>query len=100
MLVGQLGFLILVNIVFGFAIPNIDNAAHLGGLATGLWLGTIVPPTGVATVALLWQPSAGTAARVATSRGMCPSWRSEWSRWPSSSGSSSGRRGSSPSGEG
>ena len=39
---GQLGMLILVNIVFGFAIPNIDNAAHLGGLATGLWIGAVV----------------------------------------------------------
>ena len=66
MLVGQLGFLILVNIVFGLAIPNIDNAAHLGGLATGLWIGTVWPPTRVSTVALLWQPAGSTAARIAT----------------------------------
>ena len=42
-LVGQLGMLILINIVFGFAIPGIDNAAHLGGLAAGLWLGALMP---------------------------------------------------------
>ena len=43
----QLGVLILINIVFGFASGgSIDNAAHLGGLAAGVWLGALVPPTG------------------------------------------------------
>ena len=60
MLVGQLGMLILINIGFGFVIPNIDNAAHIGGLATGLWIGALIPPTRVRTLASLWQ-RAGTA---------------------------------------
>lgn len=55
MLVRQLGMLILINIAFGFALPGIDNAAHLGGLAAGLWLGAVLPPTRVQTLASLWQ---------------------------------------------
>ncbi len=54
-LVSQLGMLILINIAFGFAVTGIDNAAHLGGLAAGLWLGTIIPPSRVQTMASLWQ---------------------------------------------
>jgi hypothetical protein len=55
MLVQQLGILILINIAFGFAVTGIDNAAHLGGLAAGLWLGAMIPPTRVPTMASLWQ---------------------------------------------
>lgn len=54
-LVNQLGLLIVINIVFGFAVPNIDNAAHLGGLAFGAFLGALVPPGRVQTMATLWQ---------------------------------------------
>ena len=54
MLVQQLGFLILINIVFGFAIPNIDNAAHIGGLLTGLWIGALWAPNRV-QVSSYWQ---------------------------------------------
>lgn len=69
-LVSQLGFLIVLNILFGFAMTGIDNAAHLGGLAAGLWLGALIPPTRVPTMASLWQRpgEAGTShlARVPT----------------------------------
>ncbi len=54
-LISQLGMLILINIAFGFAVQGIDNAAHLGGLAAGLWLGAMLPPTRVQTMASLWQ---------------------------------------------
>jgi membrane associated rhomboid family serine protease len=54
-LVQQLGGLILINILFGFALPGIDNAAHLGGLATGLWLGALLVPTHVQTATARWQ---------------------------------------------
>ena len=47
--------LILINIAFGFAVSGIDNAAHLGGLAAGLFLGAVVPPTRVPTMSSLWQ---------------------------------------------
>jgi hypothetical protein len=65
-IVSQLMFLVVINIVFGFASNGtIDNAAHLGGLAAGLWIGALVPPTGVPTMSSLWQrapdPKAGGA---------------------------------------
>ena len=70
-LVSQLGMLIVINIGFGFAFPGIDNAAHLGGLAAGAFLGAVIPPTAVQTLASLWQRvgEAGTAhvARVPVS---------------------------------
>ena len=82
MLVQQLGFLILINILFGFAIPNIDNAAHIGGLLTGLWIGALWPPTNIETTSSLWSSRSS-------------SWAWSRSRW--SSASRSGRRGSWPS---
>jgi rhomboid protease GluP len=72
-LVSQLGVLILINIVFGFASGAgdtgllIDNAAHLGGLAAGLWLGAILPPTRVPTLSSLWVRG-GVAGAAATGR--------------------------------
>ena len=67
--VSQLMFLVIINIVFGFASGgSIDNAAHLGGLAAGLWLGALIPPTGVPTMSSLWHkpgetPGGGRAGR-------------------------------------
>lgn len=55
-IVSQLMFLVVINIVFGFASGgSIDNAAHLGGLAAGLWLGALVPPPRVPTMSAMWQ---------------------------------------------
>ena len=52
----QLTVLVLINVAFGFASGgSIDNAAHLGGLAAGLWLGALVPPTAVPTLSSLWH---------------------------------------------
>jgi rhomboid protease GluP len=34
---------ILINLVIGFSIPSIDNAAHIGGLLTGALLVFVVP---------------------------------------------------------
>ena len=34
------------NLFFGFISPHIDNSAHLGGLATGLLLGSLLPIAG------------------------------------------------------
>ena len=61
MLVRQVGMLVVVNILFGFAIPGIDNAAHIGGLVTGLWIGTMLPPSRVQTASSLWQRMRETA---------------------------------------
>jgi membrane associated rhomboid family serine protease len=52
----QIFVLILINLAIGLsgALP-IDNFAHLGGLAAGLWLGLIIPPGRVPTLAAMWQ---------------------------------------------
>ena len=70
-IVGQIGMLILINLAFGFASGgNIDNAAHVGGLVDGLWLGALILPTGVPTLSSLWQrPSAGPTPSAARTPG-------------------------------
>ncbi len=42
-IVQQLLFWIVVNIFIGFTVPQIDMAAHIGGLLTGLLLGATLP---------------------------------------------------------
>ncbi len=64
-LTGQIGMLIGLNLVLGFSIPNIDNAAHIGGLLAGAWLGFVLVPRG-ATLSSFWQrPGAQVAAPTA-----------------------------------
>jgi membrane associated rhomboid family serine protease len=59
-LTSQIGILIVINLVIGFAGAfAIDNAAHIGGLLVGLWLGFIIPPRGAATLASFWSKPAG-----------------------------------------
>ena len=66
MFLGQIGGLIMINLVIGFVIPNIDNLAHLGGLAAGFWLGFLIPPGRVPTLGTMWQrpASAGDASPI------------------------------------
>lgn len=61
MFLGQIGGLIMINLVIGFLIPNIDNLAHLGGLAAGFWLGFLIPPGRVPTLGSMWQRPEGAA---------------------------------------
>ena len=71
--VSQLMFLVIINIVFGFASGgSIDNAAHLGGLAAGLWLGALIPPTGVPTMSSLWHLPG--ESRAAVGRATAPAY--------------------------
>ncbi|HUG31206.1 MAG TPA: rhomboid family intramembrane serine protease [Candidatus Limnocylindria bacterium] len=59
-LVPQLGFFVILNLAFGFfAGGMIDNAAHVGGLVAGLWLGFLVPPGKVPTLRSAWQHPRG-----------------------------------------
>ena len=41
---GNVAILLVINLVFGFTIPNINNIAHLGGLAAGFLLGFALAP--------------------------------------------------------
>jgi membrane associated rhomboid family serine protease len=55
-LVGQIGTLIVINLAFGFLAGGvIDNAAHIGGLLAGLWLGFLFVPGRVRTLRNMWQ---------------------------------------------
>ena len=58
-IVPQLGLFVVINLIFGFVSQagglNIDNAAHIGGLLAGLWLGVVVPPGKVATLRAAMQ---------------------------------------------
>ena len=55
-MVPQLGSIVVINLVLGFAAGGaIDNAAHIGGLLSGLWLGLVVPPGRARTLRGMWQ---------------------------------------------
>jgi len=58
MVTRQIGMLIVINLVIGFGIgsvASIDNAAHVGGLIAGAWLGFLIVPRGTATLRSLWR---------------------------------------------
>jgi membrane associated rhomboid family serine protease len=65
-IVPQLGMFVLINLIFGFVSSaggvRIDNAAHVGGLIAGLWLGFVVPPGKVPTLQAAWQHPRGKPA--------------------------------------
>jgi hypothetical protein len=66
-LTGQIVMLIVINLVIGFGAggvfgAQIDNAAHIGGLIAGAWLGLTVVPRGMSTLASFWSaPESGSA---------------------------------------
>ena len=56
----QIGLIILVNLAFGFvAAGQIDNAAHIGGLLAGIWLGLLISPDRVETLGSKWRLPGG-----------------------------------------
>ncbi len=55
----QIGLLIVINLVIGFTVPNIDNAAHIGGLLAGAVLGFLLVPQGALLGSFWSRPSTG-----------------------------------------
>jgi membrane associated rhomboid family serine protease len=51
----QIGLLIGVNLLIGLTVPRIDNAAHLGGLVAGAWLGFVLVPRGATMLSSFWS---------------------------------------------
>ncbi len=66
MLITNLAPLIVINLAFGFLFPGIDNAAHIGGLLAGFWLGYLFVPENVPTLARMWHGAGTSDRRVAT----------------------------------
>jgi membrane associated rhomboid family serine protease len=59
-LVGQIGTLLVINLAFGFAVGSqIDNFAHIGGLATGALLGLAFVPGRARTLRSFWTSASG-----------------------------------------
>ena len=58
-MLGQIGSLLVINLAFTFFIPGISITGHLGGLAVGLVLGWILPPSPAFTLAGQWQAASG-----------------------------------------
>jgi len=63
----QIGVLIVLNLAIGFSgFFNVDNYAHVGGLVAGMWLGLVLPPIQVQTLASVWQAPRGAGSRTRT----------------------------------
>ena len=79
---GQLGGLVIINLLFGFLDPGHRQLAHIGGLVTGLAAGLLFVPTPRAHAALvLGAPRrdardrrAGLRRRPATGRSASRAW--------------------------
>ena len=59
MVLGQIGSLLVINLAFTFFLPGISITGHLGGLAVGLVLGWLLPPSPAFTMAGNWQSAGG-----------------------------------------
>jgi membrane associated rhomboid family serine protease len=58
-MLSQVGALLLVNLVFTFAVPGISWTGHIGGLLVGAAIGLLLAPTNVPTMGGMWRASDG-----------------------------------------
>lgn len=58
-LIGGMGSYLVFLLIFTFVVPGISWTGHIGGLAVGVVLGFLLPPTGVATMAGMWRAPTG-----------------------------------------
>lgn len=54
-----IGSYLVFLLLFTFIVPGISWTGHLGGLAVGVVLGFLLPPTGVTTMAGMWRSPTG-----------------------------------------
>jgi len=66
--IGGIGGYLVFLLIFTFVVPGISWTGHLGGLAVGALLGFLLPPTGVSTMAGMWQTPTGERLTGATPR--------------------------------
>ena len=65
-MLSQAGALLLVNLVFTFAIPGISWTGHIGGLLIGALIGLLLAPTNVPTMGGMWRAPDGSQAKSTT----------------------------------
>jgi membrane associated rhomboid family serine protease len=64
MILSQMGPLLVINLVFTFAVRGISWTGHIGGLLVGAAIGLLVVPSGGTTLAGMWSgPVAPTASQ-------------------------------------
>ena len=54
MILSQMGPLLVINLVFTFAVPGISWTGHIGGLLVGAAIGLLAAPSGGTTLAGMW----------------------------------------------
>jgi len=54
MILSQMGPLLVINLIFTFAVPGISWTGHVGGLVVGAAIGLLAAPSGGTTLAGMW----------------------------------------------
>ena len=65
-ILSQVGALLVVNLVFTFAIPGISWTGHIGGLLVGGLIGLLLAPTNVPTMGGVWRAPDGSQVKSTT----------------------------------
>lgn len=65
-ILSQVGVLLVVNLVFTFAVPGISWTGHIGGLLVGALIGLLLAPTNVPTMGGMWRGSDGSPVKSTT----------------------------------